>query len=83
MAHAASAADVSVECSSAGWFKPVGEQYPSEGLIERLASRGVTFTTASDAHELARVSARAGDLADLLEARGVRRARLLHAPPAA
>ncbi len=72
MAHAASAADVSVECSSAGWFKPVGEQYPSEGLIERLAARGVTFTTASDAHELARVSARAGDLAGLLEASGVR-----------
>ncbi|MFI5035973.1 MAG: PHP domain-containing protein [Acidimicrobiales bacterium] len=71
MADAAASADVSIECSSAGWIKPVGEQYPSEGLIERLVARGVTFTTASDAHELARVAERVGDLADLLEARGV------------
>jgi histidinol-phosphatase (PHP family) len=71
MAHAAAAADVSIECSSAGWAKPVNEQYPSAGLIERLAARGVTFTTASDAHELARVAERASDIADLLEARGV------------
>jgi histidinol-phosphatase (PHP family) len=71
MTHAAASADVSIECSSAGWFKPVGEQYPSGGMIERLAARGVTFTTASDAHELGRVASRAGDLADLLEARGV------------
>jgi histidinol-phosphatase (PHP family) len=71
MAHAAATADVSIECSSAGWAKPVAEQYPSGGMIERLVSRGVTFTTASDAHELARVAERATDLADLLEARGV------------
>lgn len=71
MAEAAAAADVSMECSSAGWVKPVGEQYPSAGLIDRLAARGVTFTTASDAHELERVGERVGDLADLLEARGV------------
>ncbi len=55
----------------AGWFKPVGEQYPAEGFLDRLVARGVTFTTASDAHRLERVGARAGDLADLLEARGV------------
>lgn len=71
MAEAAAAADVSMECSSAGWVKPVGEQYPSEGLIDRLVARGVTFTTASDAHELERVGERVGDLAGLLEARGV------------
>ncbi|MDE3064134.1 MAG: PHP domain-containing protein [Acidobacteriota bacterium] len=71
MSHAAATADVSIECSSAGWFKPVGEQYPSGGMIDRLAARGVTFTTASDAHQLGRVAARAGDLAGILEARGV------------
>ena len=71
MASAAAAADLSVECSSAGWTKPVNEQYPSEGFLDRLVARGVTFTTASDAHRLERVSERAGDLADLLEARGV------------
>jgi histidinol phosphatase-like PHP family hydrolase len=36
-----------------------------------LVARGVTFTTASDAHRLERVGSRAGDLATLLEARGV------------
>ncbi len=71
MAEAATAADVSVECSSAGWIKPVGEQYPAEGFMDRLVARGATFTTASDAHRLDRVSERAGDLATLLEARGV------------
>ena len=71
MVHAAATADVSIECSSAGWTKPVAEQYPSGGMIDRLAARGVTFTTASDAHELERVALRAGDLADLLQARGV------------
>ncbi len=71
MAYAAALADVSVECSSAGWMKPIGEQYPAEGFLDRLVARGVTFTTASDAHRLERVGSRAGDLADLLEARGV------------
>ena len=71
MADAAAAADVSMECSSAGWVKPVAEQYPSEALIDRLVARGVTFTTASDAHELERVGERCADLAGLLEARGV------------
>jgi len=71
MASAAAAADVSVECSSAGWVKPVNEQYPAEGFLDRLVAHGVTFTTASDAHRLARVGERADDLAVMLEARGV------------
>ena len=71
MAAAAAAADVSVECSSAGWTKPVGEQYPAEGFLDRLVARGLTFTTASDAHRLARVGERIGDLAAMLERRGV------------
>ena len=71
MTAAAAAAGVSVECSSAGWFKPVAEQYPADGFLDRLVAGGVTFTTASDAHRLARVGARASDLADLLEVRGI------------
>ncbi len=71
MAEAAAKVDVSVECSSAGWFKPVAEQYPAEGFLDRLVAGGVTFTTASDAHRLERVGSRSADLAALLEARGV------------
>lgn len=73
MAESARRVDVSLECSSAGWKKPIGEQYPAEGFLDRLVAAGVTFTTASDAHRRERVGERVGDLADLLEARGVRR----------
>ena len=71
MAASAARVDVSVECSSAGWKKPIGEQYPAEGFLDHLVASGVTFTTASDAHGLERVGERAGDLAAMLEARGV------------
>ena len=71
MSEAEQAVDVSMECSSAGWVKPVNEVYPAEGFLDRLVSKGLTFTTASDAHRLERVGERSGDLATLLEARGV------------
>jgi len=59
--------------SSAGWRKPVGEQYPSEGLLARLAARAVPLTTASDAHQLSQVADRAGDLRTVLASVGVER----------
>jgi len=71
MAESAAKSDVSVECSSAGWKKPVGEQYPAQGLLDRYVAKGLTFTTASDAHRLERVGERSNDLAELLEARDV------------
>jgi histidinol-phosphatase (PHP family) len=71
MADSAARVDISMECSSAGWKKPVGEQYPAEGFLDRLVEKGLTFTTASDAHRLERVGERADDLAVMLEARGV------------
>jgi histidinol-phosphatase (PHP family) len=71
MTESAARRDISMECSSAGWVKPVQEQYPAEGFLDLLVGRGVTFTTASDAHRRERVGERAGDLADLLESRGV------------
>ncbi len=71
MAESAKRANVVVECSSAGWFKPVAEQYPAGGLLDRFVAAGLDFTTASDAHRHERVGARSNDLAALLEARGV------------
>ena len=71
MADSAARAGVSMECSSAGWKKPVAEQYPARGFLDRLVARGLTFTTASDAHHLERVGERASDLAELLESCGV------------
>jgi histidinol-phosphatase (PHP family) len=71
MAEAASSSGMAAELSSAGWRKPVGEQYPALALMERFAARGVPFTTASDAHRLEQVADRAADLRGLLGSVGV------------
>ena len=73
LAEAAKESGMAAEVSSAGWRKPVGEQYPAEGFLVRLAARGVPFTTASDAHHLHHVADRAGDLYALLRSSGVSR----------
>jgi histidinol-phosphatase (PHP family) len=61
---------MAAEVSSAGWRKPVGEQYPAAGLLERFVARGVPLTTASDAHRLEHVADRADDLRSVLAAAG-------------
>ena len=71
MAEAAAAAGMAAEVSSAGWRKPVGEQYPALPLLERFVARGVPLTTASDAHRQEQVADRADGLRDLLAAVGV------------
>lgn len=49
-AHAASAAGVAVEVSTAGLRKPCGELYPSAGFLRALREAGVPVTVGSDAH---------------------------------
>ncbi|MHB8221176.1 MAG: histidinol-phosphatase [Acidimicrobiales bacterium] len=71
IAEAAATTGMAAELSSAGWRKPVGEQYPAQPLLVRLAARGVPLTTASDAHGFERVADRAHELRALLEAVGV------------
>ena len=66
IAEAASRSGMAAEVSSAGWRKPVGEQYPAAGLLERFVARGVPLTTASDAHHLVHVADRADDLRAVL-----------------
>jgi histidinol-phosphatase (PHP family) len=73
IAEAASAGGMAAELSSAGWRKPVGEQYPSQPLLTRLVARGVPLTTASDAHALEQVADRAQELRALLSGAGVDR----------
>ncbi|HEY5096727.1 MAG TPA: histidinol-phosphatase [Acidimicrobiales bacterium] len=69
--EAAVRSGMAAELSSAGWRKPVGEEYPAPGLLKRLVDRGVPLTTASDAHSLPDVADRASDLRALLTAAGV------------
>jgi histidinol-phosphatase (PHP family) len=70
LAEAAASSGMAAEVSSAGWRKPVGEQYPASGLLDRFVARGVPLTTASDAHRLEHVADRAGDLRAVLAAAG-------------
>ena len=69
--EAAVASGMAAEVSSAGWRKPVGEEYPSPPLLQRFVDRGVPLTTASDAHTLPDVAERADDLRLLLKRAGV------------
>ncbi len=78
LAEAAASAGMAAEVSSAGWRKPVGEAYPAQGLLDRLAARQVPFTTASDAHGLPDVADRVDDLRRLLAASGIDRLRAFH-----
>ena len=71
MAEAAAASGMAAELSSAGWRKPVGEQYPALALLQRFVARGVPLTTASDAHRHEQVADRASALRGLLDTVGV------------
>ncbi len=71
MAEIAAGTSMAVELSSAGWRKPVAEQYPAHPLLVRYVARGVPLTTASDAHHLEQVADRADDLRAILASVGV------------
>ncbi|HZU80759.1 MAG TPA: histidinol-phosphatase, partial [Acidimicrobiales bacterium] len=66
MVEAARSSGMAAELSSAGWRKPVGEQYPALGLLQRFVAAGVPLTTASDAHRLGDVAQRSTELRGLL-----------------
>jgi histidinol-phosphatase (PHP family) len=90
LAEAAASSGMAAELSSAGWKKPCREQYPSRGLLGRLAERNVGFNNASDAHGIDRVADRADDLRQVLASVGVeslvafsdRQARIVPVSPA-
>jgi len=71
--EAAVRSGMAAELSSAGWRKPMGEEYPAPPLLERFVDRGVPLTTASDAHRLPDVADRADEMRNLLLGAGVHR----------
>ena len=71
MAESAARVDISMECSSAGWKKPVRSSTRPRGSSIAWSPRASRSRPPSDAHSLERVGERAGDLAEMLEARGV------------
>ena len=62
---------LSIELSTAGWRKTVGEQYPSREIIRRAKEIGVPFTVASDAHSHVQQAESYDRLAALMEACGI------------
>jgi histidinol-phosphatase (PHP family) len=63
---------LAIEISTAGWRKPVGEQYPHVDLIREAQRLGIPFTLASDAHSHAQLGEDYGRLAELLASLGIR-----------
>ena len=49
-ADAVAEAGMTVEINTAGWRKPVGEQYPSETILRMLNARNIPLCLGSDAH---------------------------------
>jgi histidinol-phosphatase (PHP family) len=65
-------ADLAIEISTAGWRKPVNEQYPHLDLIRAAMEIGIPFTLASDAHSHAQLAEHYDRLEKLLQELGIR-----------
>jgi histidinol-phosphatase (PHP family) len=63
---------LAIEISTAGWRKPVGEQYPHVDLIRYAMKIGIPFTLASDAHSHAQLGEGYDRLAKLLNDLGIK-----------
>ena len=63
---------LAIEISTAGWRKPVNEQYPHVTLIEAAQRLGIPFTLASDAHSHAQLAENYDRLEELLRKLGVK-----------
>jgi histidinol-phosphatase (PHP family) len=63
---------LAIELSTAGWRKPVDELYPSDRIIELAIEKGISFTTASDAHSHVQLAENFDRLAEKMSILGVR-----------
>lgn len=63
---------LSMEISTAGWRKKVGEQYPSVEIIKAAKAKGISFTLASDAHSSVQVAENYPKLYQLAKELGIR-----------
>jgi histidinol-phosphatase (PHP family) len=62
---------VAVELSTAGWRKPVGEQYPAVPFLEMLVDAGCPLALSSDAHAPEQLGYEYERAVELLESLGV------------
>jgi histidinol-phosphatase (PHP family) len=66
------ARNLAIELSTAGWRKPVNEVYPGDRIIELAIEKGISFTTASDAHSHAQLGDKFPSLAQKMANFGIR-----------
>ncbi len=64
--------NLSMEFSTAGWRKPVNENYPSDEIAKLAIGKGITFTTASDAHSHVQLGDKFDRLAEKVSKLGLR-----------
>ena len=64
--------DLAMEISTAGWRKPVGEQYPDLAIAQRAISLGIPFTIASDAHSHVQVGENYHRVAIIVQELGIK-----------
>ena len=64
--------NLAIELSTAGWRKPVKEQYPADEIIQLALSKGIPFTTASDAHSHVQLGENFDRLAEKMKAIGIK-----------
>jgi histidinol-phosphatase (PHP family) len=69
--QSAKKAGLAIEASTAGWRKPISEQYPHALILKAAFEMGIPIATASDAHSYAQVAENYGRLAGVLESAGV------------
>ncbi len=71
-AEAFAESGVAVELSTAGWRKPVGEQYPARPFLEMIVDAGCPIALSSDAHTPEQLGFEYDRALELLESVGVR-----------
>jgi histidinol-phosphatase (PHP family) len=64
--------NLSIELSTAGWRKPVNESYPSDDIVRLAAVKGISFTTASDAHSHVQLGENFDRLAQKMTSLGIK-----------
>jgi histidinol-phosphatase (PHP family) len=62
---------LAMEINTAGWRKPVGEQYPAEPILRAALALNIPITISSDAHSYAQVGEDYARLEQLLERVGL------------
>jgi histidinol-phosphatase (PHP family) len=63
---------LAIELSTAGWRKPVNELYPSDEIVRLAITKGIRFTTASDAHSHAQLGENYERLVTKMQQLGIR-----------